>query len=76
MVLKVFSIDGSSKMVAIHNGMNARDVCLLLAERNHLDIGPNWTVVENITDLQLGNGCCIKGGGRMLGRGEGRFGEL
>eukprot|EP00731_Ephydatia_muelleri_P031946 Em0023g453a len=53
MVLKVFSIDGSSKMVAIHNGMNARDVCLLLAERNHLDIGPNWTVVENITDLQL-----------------------
>lgn len=52
-VLKVFSIDGSSKMVAIHNGMNSRDVCLLLAERNHLDIGPNWTVVENITDLQL-----------------------
>ena len=67
MVLKVFSIDGSSKMVAIHNGMNARDVCLLLAERNHLDIGPNWTVVENITDLQLGNGCCIKGGGGCWG---------
>ena len=41
-------------MVAITDGMNARDVCFLLAERNHQEQGPNWTVVEKIPDLHLG----------------------
>ena len=41
-------------MVAIHESMNARDVCILLAERNHQEIGPNWTLVEKLTDLYLG----------------------
>ena len=54
MVLKVHNVDGSTKMVAIHEVMNARDVCILLAERNHQEIGPNWTLVEKLTDLYLG----------------------
>ena len=54
MVLKVYNVDGSTKMVAIHEGMNSRDVCILLAERNHQDIGPNWTLFEKLTDLHLG----------------------
>ena len=41
-------------MVAITDGMNARDVCFLLAERNHQEQGPNWTIVEKIPDLYLG----------------------
>lgn len=54
MVLKVHNVDGSTKMVAIHESMNSRDVCILLAERNHQEIGPNWTLVEKLTDLHLG----------------------
>lgn len=44
------------KTVAITEGMTARDVCFLLAEKNHQDLGPNWTIVEKIPDLHLGNG--------------------
>ena len=40
--------------MAITDGMNARDVCFLLAERNHQEQGPNWTIVEKIPDLYLG----------------------
>ena len=54
MVLKAYNVDGSSKMIAIHGGMSARDVCFMLADRNHLDLGPNWTIVEKLTDLHLG----------------------
>lgn len=42
------------KTVAITEGMTARDVCFLLAEKNHQDLGPNWTIVEKIPDLHLG----------------------
>ena len=54
MVLKVHNVDGSTKMIAIHEQMNTRDVCILLAERNHKPIGPNWTLVERLTELHLG----------------------
>lgn len=54
MVLKVHNVDGSTKMIAIHEQMNTRDVCILLAERNHKPIGPNWTLVEKLNDLHLG----------------------
>ena len=54
MVLKVYNVDGGAKMVAIHAGMSAKDVCILLAERNHQEMGPNWTLVERLTDLHLG----------------------
>ena len=53
-VLKAHNVDGSTKMVAVHEGMTARDMCVMLAERNHQELGPNWTVVEKIPDLHLG----------------------
>ena len=53
-MLKVHNIDGSTKMVAVHETMNVRDVCILLAERNHQEMGPNWTLVERLADLHLG----------------------
>ena len=56
MVLKAYNVDGSSKMIAIHGGMSAREVCFMLADRNHQDLGPNWTIVEKLTDLHLGKG--------------------
>ena len=59
MVLKVHNVDGSTKMIAIHEQMNARDVCILLAERNHKPIGPNWTLVERLADLHLGVCVCV-----------------
>lgn len=60
MVLKVHNVDGSTKMVAIHETMSAKDVCILLAERNHQQMGPNWTLVERLSDLHLGKDrqCC------------------
>ena len=54
MVLKAYNVDGSTKMVAVTEDMTSRDVCFLLAERNHQEIGPNWTIVERIPDLYLG----------------------
>lgn len=48
------------KTVAITEGMTARDVCFLLAEKNHQDLGPNWTIVEKIPDLHLGNSAYYK----------------
>lgn len=59
MVLKVYNIDGSTKMVAVHESMNVRDVCILLSERNHQQMGPNWTLVERLTDLHLGRHVCV-----------------
>ena len=41
-------------MIAVHESMTARDVCFLLADRNHQELGPNWTIVEKLTDLHLG----------------------
>ena len=75
MVLKVHNVDGSTKMVAIHETMNAKDVCILLAERNHQQMGPNWTLVERLADLHLGNGryihkphlCGLVNGHHILG---------
>jgi len=54
MVLKAISIDGSSKMAVVDENMNARDSCMVLAEKNHQNFGPNWTLVERLDDFELG----------------------
>ena len=48
-------MDGSAKMVEVHASMSAKDLCILLAKKNHEEMGPNWTLVERLTDLHLGN---------------------
>ena len=52
--MKAISIDGSSKMAVVDENMNSRDVCEILAEKNHQNFGPNWTLVERLDDLELG----------------------
>jgi len=50
----VHNVDDSTKIVAIHETMNAKDMCILLAEGNHQQMGPNWTLVERLGYLNLG----------------------
>ena len=52
--MKAISVDGSSKMAVVDEQMDARDVCIILAEKNHQNFGPNWTLVERLEDLELG----------------------
>lgn len=52
--MKAISIDGSSKMAVVDENMNSRDVCEILAEKNHQNFGPNWTLVERLDDFELG----------------------
>ena len=52
--MKAISVDGSSKMAVVDEQMDARDVCMILAEKNHQNFGPNWTLVERLEDFELG----------------------
>jgi len=52
--VKAISIDGSSKMAVVDGSMDARDVCMILAAKNHQDFGPNWTLIERLKDFELG----------------------
>lgn len=52
--MKAISIDGSSKMAVVDENMDARDACMILAEKNHQNFGPNWTLVERLEDFELG----------------------
>jgi len=52
--VKAISIDGSSKMAVVDGSMDARDVCMILAAKNHQDFGPNWTLIERLEDFELG----------------------
>lgn len=54
MVIKCYSIDGSTRMVALEDLMTAHDLCVLLVSRFHNQAGPNWTIVEKLPDLHLG----------------------
>ena len=42
-------------MVLINEEMDARDVCMMLAEKNHQNFEPNWTLVERLEDFELGS---------------------
>jgi len=45
-------------MAVVDEQMDARDVCVILAEKNHQNFGPNWTLVERLEDLELGKRNC------------------
>ena len=55
MIVKVINDNGSSKMVLITEQMDAYDVCMMLAEKNHENFEPNWTLVERLEDFELGS---------------------
>ena len=51
----MFAVDGSSKMVPVTEGMMAQDLCFDLASRFNQEPWPNWTIVEKLPSLHLGN---------------------
>lgn len=53
-VVKVFSEDGTSKMVEILADMTARDFCQLLIYKSHCVDDNSWTLVEHHPHLGLG----------------------
>ena len=59
MIVKVINNDGSSKMVLINGQMDTHDVCMMLAEKNHQSLDPNWTLMERLEDFELCNIICI-----------------
>lgn len=53
-VVKVFSEDGTCKMVEILADMTARDFCQLLIYKSHCVDDNSWTLVEHHPHLGLG----------------------
>lgn len=52
--VKIFSEDGTSKVVEIPADMTARDLCQLLVYRSHCVDDNSWTLVEHHPHLGLG----------------------
>jgi amyloid beta A4 precursor protein-binding family B protein 1-interacting protein len=52
--IKVFNNDGSNKTVVVEEGMSAAVVCYLLVTKNHFEESPNWTIIERLGDVNLG----------------------
>lgn len=52
--VKVFSEDGTSKVVEILTDMTARDLCQLLVYKSHCVDDNSWTLVEYHPHLGLG----------------------
>ncbi|KAI6650175.1 Ras-associated and pleckstrin homology domains-containing protein 1-like [Oopsacas minuta] len=52
-VLKIYDINMSYKMVVIDENMISRCVCTVMAEKNHQTPGPNWCLVELLGALGL-----------------------
>ncbi|VTJ84991.1 Hypothetical predicted protein [Marmota monax] len=57
--VKVFSEDGTSKVVEILTDMTARDLCQLLVYKSHCVDDNSWTLVEHHPHLGLVSGCDI-----------------
>lgn len=53
-VIKVFNNDGSNKAVVVEEGMTAAQVCYLLVIKNHFEESPNWSLIEKLEDVWLG----------------------
>ena len=84
--VKVFSEDGTSKVVEILADMTARDLCQLLVYRSHCVDDNSWALVEHHPHLGLGGeqvwvGAALGGGQLQVGeqlqeRGSSRKGQL
>lgn len=53
-IVKAVNADGSTKMMVADETMTAWDVCKILVEKNRTQLGPNWTLIERIPHLHLG----------------------
>ena len=52
--MKAYNVNNSSKTIWVEQKQTAWDVCQVLAEKNYYKPGSDWTLVEHITDLQIG----------------------
>ena len=52
--MKVFNVNNSSKTIWVEQKQTAWEVCQVLAEKNYYKPGSDWTLVEHITDLEIG----------------------
>ena len=57
--IKVVNTDKSNKTVVVEEGMTSSMVCHLLVVKNHYDESPNWTLVEQLGDVSLGEWVCL-----------------
>ena len=78
--VKVFSEDGTSKVVEILADMTARDLCQLLVYRSHCVDDNSWALVEHHPHLGLGGeqlwvGALQEGGGSGWGAAGGCSGR-
>ncbi|KAL5267864.1 hypothetical protein ACHWQZ_G004792 [Mnemiopsis leidyi] len=53
MPMKVYSVNDSCKTVHVNQRQSAWEVCQVLTEKFLYRSGPDWTLVENITDQQI-----------------------
>lgn len=79
--VKVFSEDGTSKVVEILADMTARDLCQLLVYRSHCVDDNSWTLVEHHPHLGLGGeqlwvGALREGEQLRVGSSRGLLGVL
>ncbi|XP_037814801.1 ras-associated and pleckstrin homology domains-containing protein 1 isoform X2 [Lucilia sericata] len=51
--VKAFTADGASKSLLVDERMTCGHVTRLLADKNHVQMQPNWALVENLGDLQM-----------------------
>uniref|UniRef100_A0A1A9W6D4 PH domain-containing protein n=1 Tax=Glossina brevipalpis TaxID=37001 RepID=A0A1A9W6D4_9MUSC len=51
--VKAFTADGASKSLLVDESMTCGHVTRLLADKNHVQMQPNWALVESLGDLQM-----------------------
>uniref|UniRef100_W8AHA2 Ras-associated and pleckstrin domains-containing protein 1 n=1 Tax=Ceratitis capitata TaxID=7213 RepID=W8AHA2_CERCA len=51
--VKAFTSDGASKSLLVDERMTCGHVTRLLADKNHVHMQANWSLVENLGDLQM-----------------------
>lgn len=52
--VKAFTADGASKSLLVDERMTCGHVTRLLADKNHVQMQPQWALIENLGDLQMG----------------------
>ncbi|XP_034670873.1 ras-associated and pleckstrin homology domains-containing protein 1 isoform X2 [Drosophila subobscura] len=51
--VKAFTVDGASKSLLVDERMVCGHVTRLLADKNHVQMHPHWSLVEHLVDLQM-----------------------
>ena len=52
--MKAYNVDNSSKTMWVEQKQTAWEICQILAEKNYFKPGADWSLMEHITDLEIG----------------------